>query len=222
MAYGVISASVLLSFGYSPALSSASVHAAKVFTTLTSGASHLKFGNVDKRLVMRLVYTGVIFGALGAFVCTKAPGEILTPFVAAYLAATGVIILIRIFRPIRLHISEGRIPITGSVAAFFDAMGGGGWGPISTSTLMAGGHNPRLTIGSVNLAGFAVAVAETLVFFTFLGLRHADLVIGLTVGGVAVAPLAAYLCKKMPTKLLMLIAGALIMCLSIKTIFYSL
>ncbi|MFH1328670.1 MAG: sulfite exporter TauE/SafE family protein [Candidatus Bathyarchaeota archaeon] len=222
MGYGVTSNSILLSFGIPPSISSASVHTSEVFTTLSSGVSHLKLGNVDRTMIKRLVVTGIIFGAVGAFVCTSISGNILKSIVAIYLLAMGAIILAKVFGPIKFHIKKRHIPVIGAFAAFFDAVGGGGWGPIATTTLIAGGHNPRLTIGSVNITEFFVTVAEAATFFVILGLSHINIIIGLIIGGVAMAPFAAYTCKKIPTKPLMLVVSLLIIGLSVRTLLLSL
>jgi uncharacterized membrane protein YfcA len=110
----------------------------------------------------------------------------------------------------------------GLVGGFFDAIGGGGWGPIVTSTLVAGGEKPRFAIGSVNLAEFFVTVAEAATFFLTIGLVHWKVIVGLTVGGVLAAPLAAYFCKRLPARALMIMVGALIIVLSIRTLLLAL
>jgi len=221
MAYGVMSNSFLLSLGIPPAPASASIHTAEVFTTLASGTSHLTFGNVDKKLVKKLIFPGVIFGAFGAFVLSSIPGNTLKPIISAYLLLMGILILVRVFRPIKFSIREKHIPIIGSVSGFLDAIGGGGWGPVTTTTLISGGHNPRLTIGSVNLTEFFVTLAEASTFFILLGLLNIDLVLGLLIGGCIISPFSAFTCKKIPTKFLMFIVALLIIGLSIWTIFLT-
>jgi len=221
MAYGVTSNTFLLTLGLSPTVSSASIHTAEVFTTLASGMSHLKIGNVDKRLVKKLVFTGVIFGVLGAYVCATVRSEILKPIVSIYLLAIGLIILLRIFKPIEFHIKERTVPLVGSIAAFLDAVGGGGWGPIATSTLIAGDHNPRLTVGSVNLAEFFITVAESTTFLAILGSTHLSLVVGLVIGGIIMAPIGAYICKRIPSRLILILVGCLIISLSVRTMLLS-
>ena len=222
MAYGVSSNSFLLSIGIPPAAASASVHTAEVFTTCVSGISHLKFGNVDKKLFKKLLIPGVIGGVLGAYILTAVPGKTIKPFIGFYLLIMGVVILRKAFRKIEERKVETKLVPLGAVGGFFDAIGGGGWGPIVTSTLMARGHNPRRTIGSVNLSEFFVTVAEAATFFTILGLIHWQVIVGLLIGGVIAAPLAAYVCKRLPSRALMIIVGTLIMALSIRTIYLAL
>ena len=218
MAYGVSSTTALISAGLSPAIASASVHTAEIFTTLASGISHLKAGNVDWRVSLRLLVPGIVSGALGAYLCSTV-GSFLKPFVSLYLFAMGSLILIKALRRWSFPFKVRNIPLLGAVGGFFDAVGGGGWGPIVTSTLLAGGHNPQITIGSVNLAEFFVTVMEVVVFSSLIGLKYWDVVIGLILGGVAAAPLAAYTCKKLPARLLMIITGSIIITLSLRNFF---
>jgi uncharacterized membrane protein YfcA len=222
MAYGVSSTSFLLSLGVPPAPASASVHTAEVFTTAVSGISHLKFGNVDKKLFKKLLIPGIIGGVLGAYILTSLPGKTIKPFVAGYLFIMGVIILIKALKKIHEKREMTRLSPLAVAGGFFDAVGGGGWGPIVTSTLMARGHNPRFTIGSVNLAEFFVTIAEAATFIAFLGLVHWQVIAGLIIGGVIAAPFAAYICKRLPSRALMIIVGVLIVSLSIRTIYLTL
>jgi len=218
MAYGVSSTTALISAGLSPAIASASVHTAEIFTTLASGISHLKAGNVDWRVSLRLLVPGIVSGALGAYLCSTV-GSFLKPFVSLYLFAMGSLILIKALRRWSFPFKVRNIPLLGAVGGFFDAVGGGGWGPIVTSTLLAGGQNPQITIGSVNLAEFFVTVTEVVVFSSLIGLKYWDVVIGLILGGVAAAPLAAYTCKKLPARLLMIITASIIITLSLRNFF---
>lgn len=223
MAYGVSSTTFLLGLGVSPVVASASVHTAEIFTTGVSGLSHLKVGNVDKDLFKRLVIPGVVGGALGAYVLTAVPGDAAKPFIAAYQAVMGVVILVKAVRYVvgERKLGAFLIPL-GVVGGLFDAIGGGGWGPIVTSTLVARGGSPRHVIGSVNLAEFFVTTAEVVLFLTFAGLTHWEVIVGLLLGGVLAAPLAAVVCKKVPPRMLMVVVGLLIFGLSIRTIILAL
>jgi len=208
MAYGVFSNSFLLSVGVPPALASASIHTAEVFTTLASSVSHLKFGNVDKRIFRSLIIPGVIGGCLGAYVLSSAPIGYMKIVVNIYLLMIGMVIIVKAVRfMVSSRPSFRGVSLLGGVGGFLDAVGGGGWGPIVTSTLIARNHNPRLTIGSVNLAEFFVTIVESITFYIALGIIDWRIVLGLALGGLIAAPLAAYLCKKMPTRLLMSLVG---------------
>jgi len=222
MGYGVISTTFLLGIGIPPAAASANVHTAEIFTTAASGLSHFRFGNVQKDLFLRLLIPGIVGGVLGATILSRLPGEKIKPFVALYLLIMGFVILWKASR----HIRQGKvtthlIPL-GAVGGFFDAIGGGGWGPIVTSTIVARGHDPRLTIGSVNAAEFFVTVAQVATFALSLATFHWQIIAGLLIGGVAAAPLAAFLCRKIPTRLLMIMVGVLIVILSVRTIYLAL
>lgn len=226
MAYGVSSNTFLLSIGVPPAIASASVHSAEVFTTAVSGLSHFSLGNVDRKLFLKLVIPGVLGGILGAYVLTlDKEGNIIKPFVSAYLLIMGCLILWRAAQKVHEFKQPRFLIPLGAVGGFFDAIGGGGWGPIVTTTVIAQGHNPRLSIGSVNAAEFFVTFAEAATFvITIPALisQHWRIILGLFLGGALAAPLAAYACKKLPTRLLMVLVGILIIILSVRTIYLSL
>lgn len=218
MAYGVSSTTFLLSTGVGPAAASASVHMAEVFTTLVSGLSHLKLGNVDRVLFRRLVVPGVIGGVLGAYVLSELPGDKIKPFVSAYLMLMGLRILWKALRKPGPGSPLKRVVPLGIVGGFFDAIGGGGWGPIVTTTLVANGHNPRISIGSVNLAEFFVTLSESVVFLLTIRLTNLDIIAELIAGGVVAAPLAAVVCRRLSPRKLMAAVGLLIIFLSVRTL----
>jgi uncharacterized membrane protein YfcA len=218
MAYGVTSTSFLLSLGLPPATASASVHASELVTTATSGFFHLRFGNVKKELVLRLLIPGVIGGVTGAYVLTELPVGIIKPFVTVYLLLMGAVIVYKAFRPVKEETHTSLIPL-GLIGGFFDAVGGGGWGPIVTTTLVARGTQPRFVVGSVNLAEFFVTVSESAAFFLTIGFLHWNVILGLMLGGVIAAPIAAMLTKKIPVKPFMILVGALIILISLRNLF---
>ncbi len=221
MDYGVSSNSFLLSVGVAPAAASASVHTAEVFTTAISGISHWKFGNLDKDLVRRLIIPGVLGGAVGAYVLTNLPGGIIKPYISLYLLLMGVRILLKAFKgsksvtalPSKMHLI-----LLGLVGGACDAIGGGGWGPIVTTTLVSRGNSVRKTIGSVNFSEFFVTLAEVITFIATIGLVNWKVILGLALGGAVAAPFGAYLTKKIPTKPMMIVVGCLIIGLSLRTI----
>ena len=218
MAYGVISTTFLLSIGIPPVFASAGVHTAEVFTTLISGIAHWRFGNVSWALVKRLVIPGVFGGVIGAYVLSSVATEIIKPYIATYLLIMGLVIAVRAFRKIEIrNVSRGLIPL-GAIGGVLDAIGGGGWGPVVTSTLVARGNHPRLTIGSVNLAEFFVTIAESATFVGLVGLGYWRIAGGLVVGGTVAAPLAAYICKKLPARALMVIVGVTIVVLQVRSL----
>ena len=222
MAYGVSSNTFLLSIGLPPAAASASVHMAEVVTTGVSGISHWKLGNIDWKLVKRLLVPGVLGGIAGAYMLTTIDGDVIKPYISGYLLIMGLIILWKAFRyEAKPHngVHTARVSVLGVIGGFFDAIGGGGWGPIVTTTLVARGKDARLTIGSVNFSEFFVTFAESVTFVLTLNfVEYWQVILGLLVGGVIAAPMAAVLTKKLPAKTLMFIVGLLIVGLSIRTI----
>ncbi|HKQ30768.1 MAG TPA: sulfite exporter TauE/SafE family protein [Burkholderiales bacterium] len=216
MAYGITATTFLLSSGASPAVASASVHIAEIFTTGFSGIAHARFGNVNKKLFLRLLVPGMIGGIVGAIVVTQIDGKILRPYVSAYLVIMGAYILAKAWRYIRppknapRHV--GKLALFGG---FVDAAGGGGWGPVVTTTLLGRGEDPRTTIGSVNFAEFFLALASAALFAILVGAGTWPIVGGLVVGGLFAAPFAALLCKKLHAKTLMIVVGLLITGLSL-------
>ena len=226
MAYGVSSNTFLLSLGIPPAAASASVHMAEVVTTGISGFSHWKLGNVDWKLVKRLLLPGVVGGIAGAYILTSIDGNILKPYIAAYLLFMGALIIYKAFtitprkKPDEYH--GPKVSLLGVIGGFCDAIGGGGWGPVVTSTLVARGKFPRTTIGSVNFSEFFVTLAQSIVFvFTLNFTEYWQVILGLLIGGGIAAPLAARMTRQLPVKTLMIMVGVLIIILSIRTIYLA-
>lgn len=226
MAYGVVSNTVLLAFGVPPATASASVHAAEIFTTGASASSHILHRNVTWRLWAPLTVAGVIGGVIGAYVLSGVEGDVIKPFILAYLAVLGVWIVIRGLRgQTPRHIRSFWGAPLGLVGGFMDAVGGGGWGPTATTALVGAGKDPRRAIGTVNAAEFfvTVAISATFVWALMTGhweqagaLRdHAAAVGGLIVGGLIAAPFAGWIAKTVPTRLLTLSVGGLIILLAL-------
>jgi uncharacterized membrane protein YfcA len=223
MAYGVTSTSILLSVGVAPATASACVHAAETFTTGVSGFAHLRVGNTDRSLVWRLAVPGMIGGAAGALVLTLLPGEVIRPYVSGYLLALGLFILRKAltaqsgFAP-----PPSRVAPLGLFGGLLDAIGGGGWGAIVTSTLLGQGTTPRYTIGSVNLAEFFVTATISTTFLVTIGLTLWPIIAGLVLGGILAAPFAAYVTKHLPDKALMIMVGCVVVILSLRGILRAL
>lgn len=220
MAFGVTATTVLLSFGIAPAQASAMVHIAEIFTTAASGASHWAQRNVDWGIVKRLAIPGTVGGAIGATVLSNVDGKAIAPFVTIYLAIMGVVILFKAVRlALEMQPSWRGMPVVGFFGGLLDAIGGGGWGPIVTSTLIGGGHAPRFVIGSVNITEFFVTVVTSAAFALSLGLMDILPVIPFILGGLIVAPFAGYLTRVVPTRLLMAVVGCLVLGLSLRSLF---
>ncbi|MFK9091478.1 sulfite exporter TauE/SafE family protein [Bacillus salipaludis] len=232
MAYGVTSTSLLLMFGIAPAVASASVHMAEVVTTAASGVSHIRFGNVDKQVVYKLILPGSIGAFLGACFLSSIPGDIIKPYVSVFLLILGIFVIYRFLFTFNSNRKTSNkkwsrkqfVPL-GFIAGFFDATGGGGWGPIATPVLLTGNQmEPRKVIGSVDTSEFAIAVSSTLGFLLTLGWSNINLqwVLALMIGGVIAAPIAAWLVKIIPTNLLGTLVGGLIIMTNIRTLLAAL
>jgi uncharacterized protein len=223
MAYGVTATTFLLATGASPAAASASVHIAEIFTTGVSGISHAKFGNVNKNLFVRLLVPGILGGILGAVLVTHIDGAAFKPYISAYLLLLGGYIVSKAFRPLRLRKEAprhvGKLALFGG---FVDSAGGGGWGPVVTSTLVGSGNDPRTTIGSVNFAEFFLTLAGATVFTLLMENNTWTIIIGLVFGGLFAAPFAAVLCKKLHAKTLLILVGVLIVMISMYNLYRAL
>lgn len=226
MAYGVSSTTILTSLGVPQKFASAAVHASEVVTTGISGLSHWRAGNVHFDLAKQLVLPGVLGGVIGAYLLSNFEGDIIKPFVAVYLILMGLIVIFRAFR--RLVPREVRswlLPLALG-GGFMDAVGGGGWGPIVTSTLVARGNAPRFTVGSVNATEFFVTLSQSITFVIALGsgefLKYGTIILGLLIGGVMAAPLAAFAASRLPHRPFMLLVGVLIVLLNVRTLVLAL
>lgn len=211
MAFGQISSTLLITMGVPPAAASAGVHTAETFTTAVSGISHAAHGNVDWRLLLRIVIPGIIGGVTGAYLLTQVSADAAKPFVLTYLTALGFYIF---YRGVMHRHTERRPRIVeplGVAGGFLDAAGGGGWGAIVTSNLLVQGSNPRKTIGTVNTAEFFITVTISATFIATLGWQvFTTATVGLLIGGVLAAPFGAWIAKKVQADLLLTFVGALL------------
>ncbi|MBD2763153.1 sulfite exporter TauE/SafE family protein [Kocuria sp. cx-455] len=226
MAYGVTSSTLLLAVGLAPASVSATVHLAEVGTTLASGVSHWKFGNIDWRVVAFMALPGGIAAFFGAHVLTLS-GEAAAPVMSVVLLALGIFVVWRFLTiPDRRPDFKGKIPgflliPLAAVAGFMDAIGGGGWGPVGTPTLLASGKiAPRKVIGSIDTSEFVVSLGASAGFLLALGSQGINFgfVIALLIGGVFAAPIAAWLVRLIAPRVLAIAAGGLIIFTNVRTI----
>jgi uncharacterized membrane protein YfcA len=224
MAYGISASTALLSMGVPPATASACVHAAETFTTGASGIAHWKLGNIDKKLLARLVIPGMAGGALGAYALSSLPGDLLKPYIAGYLLLLGIFIVWKAVgqKEKREGVEPKAVAPLGLFGGFLDAIGGGGWGPLVTSSLLGQGTTPRYAIGTVNLAEFFVTLTISTTFFLTVGLDLWPIIAGLILGGIIAAPFAAYATKHIPDKVLMIMVGTVVVLLSLRTLLHSL
>jgi uncharacterized protein len=223
MAFGVIANTSLLALGVPPAQASSSVHIIKAFTGGIGGISHILHRNVDWKLCLRLSVAGIAGGVVGAYLLTNIHAEVAKPFVLAYLTGIGIYILWRglghefVERPAKV------VEPVGVIGGFLDATGGGGWGPVVTSNLLIQGHNPRMTVGTVNVAEFFLAIAISATFIASLGLADFTVAVGgLLIGGVIAAPAGAWLAKIIPARPLMVMVGVVLVLTSLFGIYKAL
>jgi len=216
MAYGVVSTSFLLAFGVPPAAASAAVHTAEMFTTGASGAAHIWRRNVQWDLVWRLAPAGIAGGVAGALTVSYLPVAIMKPIVSLYLLGMGVAVVSMALRgPKPAPDHPKGVRKIGLIGGFLDAAGGGGWGPVVTTTLLGRGHRPRHAVGSVNTSEFLVTAAISASFFLTLGsVRWTD-ILGLLIGGVIAAPVAAFAVSVAKPRVLMGGIGCFVVSLSI-------
>lgn len=219
MAFGVLSTTSLLAFGVPPATASAVTHVTEIFTTAASGASHVFHRNVNWRLVARLAPAGMIGGAIGAFILASVDAKFTQPLVSIYLAGIGFYILFKAIGPLwPREVKDWLVPWIGAGGGLLDAMGGGGWGPIVTGSLIGRGHAPRHVIGSANLTEFLVTTVISATFILALGWSELSSAAGLILGGVLAAPLGGFLVSRVPTRPLMIAVGIIIVATSIPRI----
>jgi uncharacterized membrane protein YfcA len=223
MAYGVSASTFLMSMGVPPAAASASIHTSEIFTSGVSGWMHFRFQNVNKKLFQTLLLPGIIGAILGAYLLSELENYnyIIKPVVAVYTFLLGLIIILKAIRNHSAKLKTSRIPLLASFGGLMDSIGGGGWGPIVSSTLIAGGRSPRYTVGSVNAAEFFVALASSITFFLFIGLHHLQVILGLIIGGIIAAPIAASITRKLPVKAMMIVVGVTVMLVSLRLIFIA-
>lgn len=230
MAYGVTSTTLLLAIGTNPAAASATVHLAEIGTTLASGASHWKFGNVDWRVVLKIGIPGAVGAFAGATFLSSLDTSVAAPVMSLILLTLGVYVLVRFtvkgLRKDRLgHPLRSRfLAPLGLVAGFVDSTGGGGWGPVGTPAILASGRlEPRKVVGSVDTSEFLVSVAASLGFLLALGSEDIDFtwVLALLAGGLVAAPIAAWLVRHVPPRVLGSAVGGVIVLTNTRTILKS-
>jgi uncharacterized protein len=230
MAYGVTSSTMLLAVGVAPAAASAAVHFSEIGTTLISGASHWKFGNVDWRTVAILAVPGGVGAFAGATFLSSLDGDVAEPWVAVLLTALGLYVLYRFLRlggrrpQFKSRPSGWFLAPMGVVAGLMDAIGGGGWGPVGTTSLLSSGRlEPRKVIGSIDTSEFVVAVGASLGFLVGLGSQGINFTwaLALLAGGAVAAPIAAWVVRHLAPRVLGVAAGGFIVLTNAQTMLES-
>ena len=225
MGYGVTCTTFLLSIGINLPAISGSIHTAEMFSSAASGYSHYKFGNVNKKLFKVLLIPGIAGAVIGAWLLSKFGNDYaqyIRPLLASYTLLLGLKILLNAFRKNRAVKKVKRVGWLAGAGGFLDSFGGGGWGPLVTSTLISKGRTPKYVIGTVSITEFFVTLASALTFFSLIGLSHWQVIIGLIIGGVAAAPIAARLAGKLPLKTMFIAVGTLVIIWSVRLLLKSL
>lgn len=226
MGYGVVSTTVLMSLGVNLSAISGSIHTAEMFSSGASGYSHYKFGNVNKKLFKALLIPGIIGAVIGAYLLATLGdqyADYVRPLIACYTLILGIRILIIASRNgVKKPKKVKRVGWLAGAGGFLDSFGGGGWGPLVTSTLISKGRSPRFVIGSVSITEFFVTFASALTFFSIIGVSHWQVILGLILGGLLAAPLAARLVGKLPLKTMFYLVGAMVVIWSIRLLLKSL
>ncbi len=218
MGYGVTCTTVLLSLGINLPAISGSIHTAEMFSSGVSGYSHYKFGNVNKKLFKKLLIPGILGAVAGAYLLSKFGNEYafyIRPLLALYTLFLGTKILRAAFQKTRIAKKVKRVGWLAGAGGFLDSFGGGGWGPLVTSTLISKGRSPQYVIGSVSITEFFITLASAITFFSMLGINHWPVILGLIVGGTIAAPFAAKLAGKLPIKTMFFCVGTLVIIWSV-------
>ena len=229
MGFGVTSASILITFGVVPALASASIHMSEAIVDGISAGFHWKLGNVEKSQAMPLIILGVLGSILGAIGLSYLSTEFAKPIVSIVLLILGLSILYKFITNWKVnpnnnykrkYYSKKRLGLLGFIAGFVDASGGGGWGPILTSTFVATGSNPRKAVGTVEFTEPIISIAAVITFGLIIGFENFlwPIVIPILIGGLILTPVAAYFCKKIPYKILGILVGLWITILNVRTL----
>jgi uncharacterized membrane protein YfcA len=230
MAYGVTSSTLLLAAGVAPAAASAAVHFSEIGTTLVSGAAHWKFGNVDWRTVGILAVPGGVGAFFGATFLSSLDGDAAAPWVALLLTGLGVYVLYRFLRlggrrpQFKNRPSAWFLAPMGVVAGVMDAIGGGGWGPVGTTSLLSSGRlEPRKVVGSIDTSEFVVAIGASLGFLVGLGSAGINFAwaLALLAGGAIAAPIAAWIVRHLAPRVLGVAAGGFIVLTNAQTMLES-
>jgi len=219
MGYGVTCTTILLSQGVNLPAISGSIHAAEMFSSGVSGYSHYKFGNVNKKLFKVLIIPGILGAVAGAYLLSKFGMEnakFIRPILAAYTLFLGARIFYTAFKKNKKPQKVKNAGWLAGAGGFLDSFGGGGWGPLVTSTLISKGRTPRFVIGTVSITEFFVTLASALTFFGMLGISHWQIIVGLVIGGLVAAPFAAKLAGRLPVKTMFIAVGSLVIIWSLR------
>lgn len=218
MAFGSLSSGLLLSTGFPAQALSATVHMAEIFGGGAAAISHWRIGNLDLKLLRKLVIPAIIGAILGTFLVTQINNDALKPLLGIYFVVIGLVIVVKALRPAMIRIMNMHRSTLGFIGGFLDAFGGAGWGEFVSSGLLLRGHNVRNAIGSLVAAEFMVAVTVSVIFYSTIGITHWSAIIALAFGAVIAAPFGAWLCNKIPVVPLTILVGILISAIGINAL----
>ena len=221
MAYGVTGTAFLLGYGISPIKAVAYIHIAEIFVSGSSGLNHWKIGNVDTKLFKKLLIPGIIGAILGALVITKVKISYLSIVISIYLLFMGIFLIAKAYAKIKLQIKQKNsvvlpLAVTGG---FVDGAGGGGWGPVVTTSLLGGKMMPKKVIGTVNASEFFINLASATAFLFLVKVTDWEALAGLIIGGFLITPYAAKATSRMSVKMILTVVGCLITALSVRKIY---
>jgi len=226
MSYGVTSTSFSLTMGIPPAVASLGVHLSEILSNGIAGWMHYRMGNINWKLFWMLLWTGIIGAVTGAYILSSLTqySQYTKPFVSLYTLILGLVILSKAFNLKRKRNTEKikRIALLGLGGGFIDAVGGGGWGSIVLSTLIAGGRNPRFSLGTVKLSRFFIALTSSVTFIYMLHVNHWEAVGGLVIGSALASPIAAKISNKISTKAIMISVAVIVILISVNSIWHFL
>ncbi|MDQ7949467.1 MAG: TSUP family transporter [Pedobacter sp.] len=222
MSYGVTSASFSLAMGLPPASASMAIHISEVLSNGIAGWMHYRMGNVNWKLFKILIIPAIIGAVIGAYLLSSLEhySQYTKPVVGVYTLVLGTIILLKAFNIKRKRKTKKikKIGALGFFGGFIDAAFGGGWGSIVLSSLIAGGRHPLFSLGTVKISRFFIATLSSLTFFTMLGGRYWEAVVGLIIGSALASPIAARVSNKISAKTIMVAVGIIVMAVSLRSV----
>lgn len=221
MAYGVTGTAFLLGYGISPVKAVAYIHIAEIFVSGSSGLNHWKIGNIDTKLFKKLLIPGIIGAILGALIIAKVKIPYLSIIISIYLLFMGIFLIAKAYSKIKLQFKQNNsvvIPLA-VTGGFVDGAGGGGWGPVVTTSLLGGKMEPKKVIGTVNASEFFINLASAVSLLFLVKVTDWEALAGLIIGGFLVAPYAARVTSKMSVKMILTFVGLLITVISLRKIF---
>jgi uncharacterized membrane protein YfcA len=221
MAYGVTGTAFLLGYGISPIKAVAYIHIAEIFVSGSSGLNHWKIGNVDTKLFKKLLIPGIIGAIIGALIITKINIPYLSIVISVYLLCMGIFLIVKAYAKIKLQFKQKNsvvIPLA-VTGGFVDGAGGGGWGPVVTTSLLGGKMMPKKVIGTVNASEFFINLASATAFLFLVKVTDWEALAGLIIGGFLITPYAAKATSRMSVKMILTVVGCLITALSIRKLY---